>query len=217
MSYILEQPAVVIRLLIDHLLMTTVALSIALVIAVPIGLLITRYRRIAPIVLGVLGALYTIPSIALIILLLPLLGLNAKAVVVALVIYAQVILARNITAGLAGVDRVIVEAARGLGLNAWQRWWQVELPLALPVILAGVRLAALVCIAIAAIGAKFGAGGLGTLLFEGIQQAGRYDKIWAGTIAVSLLAFAVNGLLLWLEREIDPMRRVKGVADLPRP
>jgi osmoprotectant transport system permease protein len=217
MSYILEQPAVVIKLLFDHLLMTTVALSIALVIAVPIGLLITRYRRIAPIVLGVLGALYTIPSIAVIILLLPLFGLNAKAVVVALVIYAQVILVRNITAGLAGVDCVIVEAARGLGLNARQRWWQVELPLALPVILAGVRLAALVCIAIAAIGAKFGAGGLGTLLFEGIQQAGRYDKIWAGTIAVSLLAFAVNGLLLWLEREIDPMRRVKGVADLPRP
>jgi len=85
-------------------------------------------------------------------------------------------------------------------MNLWQRWWQIQVPLALPIFLAGLRIAAVVAIATATIGAKFGAGGLGTLLFEGIAQAGRADKIWAGAIAVALLAFTLNGLLLGLER-----------------
>jgi osmoprotectant transport system permease protein len=94
-------------------------------------------------------------------------------------------------------------------MNAWQRWWRIELPLALPIILAGLRIAAIVAIAIAAIGAKFGAGGLGTLLFEGIAQTGRYDKIWAGAIALAVLALAVNGALIALERVFDPQARIR--------
>jgi osmoprotectant transport system permease protein len=153
--------------------------------------------------MAVLGAIYTIPSIALIILLIPLFGLNARAVIVALVLYAQVILVRNVAAGLREVDPAIREAARGMGMNAWQSLWQVELPLALPVILAGLRIATIVSIAIATIGAKFGAGGLGTLLFAGIAQAGRIDKIWAGTLVVSALALALNGALLAVERRFQ--------------
>jgi osmoprotectant transport system permease protein len=198
---------VVLGLLIDHLAMTIAALAIALAIALPISLLVVRFRRVAPLALGALGVLYTIPSLALMILLLPIFGLNAKSVIAALVVYAQVILVRNILAGLRAIDPAILEAARGMGMNAWQRWRQVQLPLALPVLVAGVRLAAVVSIAIATVGAKFGAGGLGRLLFDGIQQAGRYDKIWAGAIALAALAFAVNGALLAVERAVDPMRR----------
>ena len=93
-------------------------------------------------------------------------------------------------------------------MSLWQRWWQVQVPLILPIFLAGLRIAAIVTIAIATIGAKFGAGGLGTLLFDGIAQAGRYDKIWAGAITVSLLAFAINGVFLGLEWAANPSRKI---------
>ena len=116
---------------------------------------------------------------------------------------------RNIVAGLAAVDPAILEAARGMGMNAWQRWWRVQLPLALPYILAGVRIAAIVSIGIATTGAMFNAGGLGRLLFDGITQVGRYDKIWAGAIAVGVLALGVNWGLLALERAFDPAARIR--------
>ena len=208
MTFILSHPDIVGALLLQHLQMTGLALLIAIAIACPLALIITHYRWLQIPVLGALGILYTVPSLALIILLVPLLGLNANAVIAAMVLYAQVILVRNITVGLGQIDPAILEAARGMGMNGWQRWWQVQVPLVMPTFLAGLRLAAIVEIAIATIGAKFGAGGLGVLLFDGIAQAGRYDKIWAGTIAVSLLAFALNGGLLVLEWVSRPGNRI---------
>lgn len=200
MTYIIRNPGIILGLLVDHVLLSGMALLISALIALPIGILIARRERLASIVLVALSTLYTIPSIALIILLLPVFGLNGTSVVVALVVYSQVILVRNLIAGLRSIDPVLLEAAKGMGMNIWQRLWRVEIPLALPVMLAGMRIAAVVTIAIATIGAKFGAGGLGTLLFDGIAQAGRYDKIWAGAIVVSALALVVNKLLLNLEK-----------------
>jgi osmoprotectant transport system permease protein len=213
MSYILRNPGLVWSLLLAHLYMSGVALAVATAVALPVGRLIVHRARLSTAVLGVFGILYTIPSIALIILLLPIFGLNATSVIVALIIYAQIILIQNVIAGLKAIDPAVLETARGMGMNAWQTWWRVELPLALPLILAGARIAALAAIAIATIGAMFGAGGLGTLLFEGIAQA-RYDEIWAGAIAVSALAFAANGLLRWLEHASDP--RTKARRALPK-
>jgi osmoprotectant transport system permease protein len=157
--------------------------------------------------MGGLGMLYTIPSLALIIFLVPLFGLNATSVMVAMVLYTQVILVRNLTVGLDGINPAVLEAARGMGMSVRQRWWRVQVPLVLPVFVAGVRIAAIVAIAIATIGAKFNAGGLGKLLFDGIQT-NRYDKIVAGSIAVAVLAFAVNALLLWLEKRTNPVQRI---------
>ena len=97
-------------------------------------------------------------------------------------------------------------------MNAWQRWVRVQVPLILPIFLAGLRLAAIVGIAISTIGAKFGAGGVGVLLFDGIAQAGRYDKIWAGAIAVAILAFVINGALPTLEWASNPARRLSSNA-----
>jgi osmoprotectant transport system permease protein len=159
--------------------------------------------------MGVLGVFYTIPSIALIILLIPLFGLNATSVIVALIIYTQVILVRNFTAGLRAVDEIVLEAARGMGMSVGQIWWRVQLPLALPVMLAGVRIAAVVSVAVATVGARFGAGGLGTILFEGVTQTGRYDKIWAGAITVSLLALALNWGVARLEEHFDTEHRLQ--------
>jgi osmoprotectant transport system permease protein len=208
MSFIINQPTTVLILLLQHLQMTGLALMIATLFALPIALLITPYRWIATPVLTALGILYTIPSLALIILLVPFLGLTANAVIVAMVLYAQVILVRSLTVGLQQIDPFILEAAKGMGMNRWQQWWQVHFPLVLPMFLAGLRLAAIVEISIATIGAKFGAGGLGVLLFDGIAQAGRSDKIWAGVIAVGALALLLSSGLGLLEWWAQPGRRI---------
>jgi osmoprotectant transport system permease protein len=209
-SYILANPGIVWTLLLQHLQMTTVTLGIAVFVALPLALLITRYRWLTVPLMGVLGTLYTVPSLALIILLVPIFGLNTRSVIVAMILYTQVILVRNLAVGLQSIKPEILEAAKGMGMDAWQRWWQIQVPLTLPIFLAGLRLAAIVAIAIATIGAKFGAGGLGTLLFDGIAQAGRYDKIWAGSIAVGSLALMMNGAFLLLEWATQPARRIRG-------
>jgi osmoprotectant transport system permease protein len=209
MNYIFNNPDVVLKLLGQHIFVTGVALLIAIAISLPLSLFILRSARWTTFVLSVFGIFYTIPSIALIILLIPLTGLNAWSVIIALILYVQVILVRNNVAALNGIDPAILEAARAMGMNRWQLWWRVQLPLALPVMLAGVRIAAIVAIAIATVGAKFGAGGLGRLLFDGIAQTGRYDKIWAGAIAVAVLALAANLALVVLEQHFSFTRRLE--------
>ena len=171
--------------------MTMTALLIATAIALPLSMVLLRSKRLSTVTLGFLGVFYTIPSIALLILLLPIFGLNQNSVIAALVIYTQIILVRNMVTGLKGVPDATMEAASGVGMSGWQRWAKVQIPLALPVILAGMRIAAVVAVSIATIGAKFGAGGLGTLLFDGIAQQ-RYDKIWAGALTVAALAVGIK-------------------------
>jgi osmoprotectant transport system permease protein len=183
----------------QHLRLTLIALALALLIAVPLGILITRLRRLERPVMAVLGILYTIPSLALLVLLIPIVGLGADNAVIVLVIYAQVILVRNIVAGLNGVDPAIVEAARGMGMNARQRLMRVELPLALPVILAGVRIATVTIIGIGSIAALINAGGIGRLLFDGVSQFNE-QKVIAGSVAAATLAGLANVLLRLVER-----------------
>ena len=208
MEYLLEHPALVGELLLKHLQMTGTGLLVGLCVALPLGTFINRYHWLTIPVMGTLGILYTIPSLALIILLVPLFGLNALSVIVALTIYGQVIMVRNVVAGLDSIDRAIIEASYGMGMSVWTCWLRVQLPLALPIILAGVRIAAIVTIGIAAIGAKFGAGGLGKLLFDGIAQS-RNDKIWAGAIALAALAFTANGALQLLEWLLNPKTKIR--------
>jgi len=199
MRYLLDQPAVVLGLAAQHVWLTTAALTLALVVALPLGVLAARRPRVRGPLLGILGMIYTIPSLALFVLLIPLMGLGFGPALTALVAYAQVILVRNITVGLLGVDPGVLEAATGVGMTGWQRLWQVELPLALPVILAGVRVAVLAIIGIGTVAAFINAGGLGTLLFMGVSQS-HPDKIIAGALAVSALALTANALIHTLER-----------------
>lgn len=184
----------ILEMLSEHLQLTLYTLGIALLIAVPIGVLLTRNKTLQSPVLGVLSILYTIPSLALFVLLIPLSGLGQDTGIIALVIYAQAVLVRNIVTGLEGVPKPIIEAARGMGLNALQIFMQIELPLALPVILAGLRVATLSTIGIGSIAALVDAGGLGRLLFDGISQ-NNPQKIIAGAICVSALAIGANVLI----------------------
>lgn len=209
MRYLLEHPAVVLRLLGQHLGLAFVSLALAMLIALPLGVLAARRPRVRGPLLGVLGVVYTIPSLALFVLLIPLMGLGFVPAVTALVAYAQVILVRNITVGLLGVEPAVLEAARGMGMTPWQRFWRVELRLALPVVLAGVRAAVLTIIGIGTIAAFINAGGLGVLLFEGVAQ-GHPDKILAGAIGASGLALGANALLRGLEERALRAARGEG-------
>lgn len=187
------------ELLLQHIILTGSALLIAMLIALPLGVLIARVRWLRAPVLSVLGIIYTIPSLALLVMLIPMFGLGFVPALIALVAYAQLILVRNILVGLGGVDSALIEAARGMGMNAWQRFWRVEFPLALPLIIAGLRLAAISTIGIGTIAAYINAGGVGTLLFRGVDSGNR-RLIVAGALAIAGLAVAVNGVLRLAER-----------------
>ena len=179
--------------------MAAIALVIALAIALPLGWLIARVRWLRGPVLGVLGVIYTIPSLSLFVLLIPPLGLGLRTAIVALVAYAQLVLVRNILIGLVGIEPSIIEAANGMGMNGWQRFSRVEFPLALPLILAGTRVATLSIIGIGTVAAFINGGGLGRLLFDGVATGNR-PKIVAGSIAITILALGSNVILRFFEQ-----------------
>ena len=183
----------------QHLLLSASALVLALALALPLGVIAARRDALRGPLLGTLGLIYTVPSLALYALLIPVFGLGFWTAVVALAAYAQMILVRNVVAGIAGVDAGAVEAARGMGMTSWQVLWRVERPLATPVILGGIRVAFVSIIGIASIAAWINAGGLGTLLFAGIYQDNP-QKIVAGAVACAALALAADALLRGVER-----------------
>ncbi|MDR7419686.1 MAG: ABC transporter permease [Armatimonadota bacterium] len=198
MRYLVENPGVVLSLLGQHLWLSAVSLALALCIALPLGVLAARRPGLRGPIVGVFGVVYTIPSLALFVLLIPVMGLGVVPAVTALVAYAQVMLIRNVVVGLLGVDPAALEAARGMGMTPWQCFWRVELPLATPVVLAGVRVAVLAVIGIGTIAAFINAGGVGVLLFTGVAQS-HPDKIVAGALAASGLALVANAVLRALE------------------
>jgi osmoprotectant transport system permease protein len=191
MTYLEEHAGRVLALLAAHLELVVLALLVALAIALPLGIMATRSKREAPLLLGTLGAIYTIPSLALLALLVQAVGLGPLPIFIALVAYAQFMLVRNVVAGIEGVDPAIRDAALGLGMSPRQSLFRVELPLAAPVILGGVRIAAVAMVALATLGGYVGAGGLGTLIFTGLALH-HNDEIIAGSIAVSALAIAID-------------------------
>ncbi len=199
MGYAFAHPAKLALLTAAHVEMVAAALAVALVIAVPLGVYAARRPHLSSWVLGVLGALYTIPSLALLAVLVELFGLGFAPIFVALVAYAQFMLARNVVAGINGVDRAQIDAARGLGMSPRQMLLRVEFPQALPVIVGGVRVAAIAAIAIATLGGYVGGSGLGVLIFNGLTLH-QPEMIVAGSLAASALAVAVDALLRLVER-----------------
>jgi osmoprotectant transport system permease protein len=199
MNYIAAHPLRVAALAAAHLEVVIVALVAALVLALPLGLFAARRPRVAPWLLGTLGAIYTIPSLALLAVLVQLFGLGFAPIFVALVVYAQFMLARNVVAGVNGVDPAQVDAARGLGMSPNQVLLRIEFPQALPVLLGGVRIAAIAMIAIATLGGYVGGVGLGVLIFNGLTLH-QPQMIVAGSLAASALAIAVDALLRLAER-----------------
>ena len=202
MNYLVNNFNVVAELFLQHLQLTLTVIFFSLIIGMPLGLLLARIRWLRGPVMSILGVIYTIPSLSFFVLLIPLFGLGTRPAIIALTAYAQLLLIRNWLVGLTTIDPAILEAARGMGLNGWQRFWQIEFPLALPMLLAGVRLVALSSIGIGTIAAFINAGGLGVLLFQGVITA-NYDKIFTGALAVTVLSFAANYFIRFLERRAE--------------
>ncbi|MCL2655046.1 MAG: ABC transporter permease [Coriobacteriia bacterium] len=183
----------------QHLLITGVALLASVLLAALLTLAFLPHRRASSVVVNLLGAFYSIPSLALFALMIPLLGIGLAPALVVLVLYNQFLLVRNFIDGFNQVDPAPVEAATGLGMTARQILWQVKFPLAFPVLMAGVRLAVISTIGIATIAAVVNAGGVGTILFEGLQSQDPVKLVW-GTLLVGGLAIALNALLSAVER-----------------
>ncbi|MGA7313272.1 MAG: ABC transporter permease [Silvibacterium sp.] len=192
------------ELTLEHLWLTSAAMLFATAISVPAGIWLTRSPRWAKPVLALANILQTIPSLAMFGFLLPLPWLGERAAriaIVALTAYALLPILRNTYAGIQGIDPSVIEVARALGLTGTQRLFKVELPLAVPVILAGLRTATVTCVGIATIAAAVGAGGLGELIFRGVASVDN-RLVLAGAIPAALLALAADGLLGLLEHRL---------------
>lgn len=195
------------NLLLAHLSITLVSLVIGLAIAVPIALLAVRHERIYLPAITAAGIIYTIPSLAFMALLIPLTGLEPATVIIPLVLYAQVVLIRNIVAAIHAVDPGLVEVGRAMGMTARQVQLRIVFPLALPVIIAGLRVATVTTIGIATIGPLFGVQNLGYLIFQGFNTS-YADQVLAGVIVVSLLAILVDIALLGVQRVLSRGRQI---------
>jgi osmoprotectant transport system permease protein len=203
MQYIFEHPERMLELTQEHVRLVGISILVAMVIGIPLGILITRLRWLEGSVMTTTGVLYTVPSLALFAILMPFTGLGATTVIVALVLYSLLAIVRNTVAGIDDVPPAALDAARGMGMTGSQRLLLVELPLAFPVILAGVRVATVAAVGIATVGALLGAGGLGRLIFEGISRVNT-DRIVAGALSASVLALVAD----WaLSRLGDVLRR----------
>ena len=194
MRYLVEHPERVLQLTADHVRIVGISILVAAAIGIPIGIVVTRLRWLEGPILTSSGVLYTVPSLALFAILIPYTGLGASTAIVALVLYSLLAIVRNTVAGIDGVPPAALDAARGMGMTGRQLLVLVELPLALPVILAGVRLATVAAIGIATIAAVIGAGGLGRLIFDGIRLIDP-EPIVAGTVVASALALSADWAL----------------------
>ena len=191
-------------LTLEHIWMAAAALLLAVAIAVPTGIWLTRSPAWARPVLGIVNVLQTIPSLAMFGFLLPLPWLGERAAriaIVALTAYALLPILRNTYAGIRGIDPTLLEVARALGLTDTQRLFKVELPLAASFILAGMRTATVTCIGIATIAAAVGAGGLGELIFRGVASVDN-RLVLAGAVPAALLALVADAALGLLERAV---------------
>ncbi|MEL7221478.1 MAG: ABC transporter permease/substrate-binding protein [Bacteroidota bacterium] len=188
-----------VQLVLEHIGLTLLSLLLACIIAIPLGVFIARKPKAAGLTLGAAGILQTIPSIALLGSLIPILGIGVKPAIFALLIYAILPILRNTYTGITGVDKSITEAAQGMGMTPVQVLQKVELPLALPVVLAGIRTAAVINVGVATLAAYIGAGGLGDFIFKGIAL-NNGDMILAGALPAALLAIIFDQLLAFLPK-----------------
>jgi osmoprotectant transport system permease protein len=189
----------------EHVLISLTALAVAAAISLALGIWAARRPRVFAATLALTGALYTVPTLAFLALLIPLVGLGKANVIIAMVAFSLVIMTRNVATGIRDVPADIVEAAKGMGMSARQVLARVELPLALPVIVAGLRVATVTVVSVTTVGAYVNAGGLGTLIFNGIATD-HAPKIWTGALAACALAVAADLALASLERSLKSRR-----------
>jgi osmoprotectant transport system permease protein len=206
LQFIIQNHIEVLDLTAEHLWLVGASITLAVFIGIPLGILITRWPVLSKPVLGGANIIQTVPSLALFGFLLPAPWIGARAdriAILALILYALLPLIRNTYTGIRGVDPAVVEAGRGMGMTDSQLLWQVELPLAFSVIIAGVRVATVLSIGLATIAAAIGAGGLGEFIFRGLAMVNN-QIILAGAIPAAALAILADTSLGWLEKRLSP-------------
>src|SRR5947209_20417741 len=210
-NYDLTDPESIPNLFLKHLSFVGITMLISLIIAIPVGILLARYRRFYLPVVSISGLLYTIPSIAAFALLIPFTGLSPATAIIPLVIYNQLVLIRNTTAAINGIDPLLIEVGRAMGMKPQQILFRVTLPLALPVIVAGIRIATVTTVGIAALAALVGQSDLGDLIFQNIAFFDP-DPIAAGAILMAAFAIIADLLLLSLQVALNRGRSALSVA-----
>jgi osmoprotectant transport system permease protein len=215
-QYALDNLVAVLELTLEHIALVSVAVGLATLTGAPIGIAITKNENVAKTVLYIASVIITIPSIALFGIMIPLLsvfghGIGYVPAVIAVLLYSQLPIIRNTYTAINNVNPALREAALGLGMSKNQRLRMVEIPLAVPLIMAGVRTAVVLNIGVMAIAAYIGAGGLGTLISRGISQSDPRQLI-IGAVAVSLLAIVVDYTLLALQKRLTPKGTERDVS-----
>ncbi len=210
-QYMKENISQIGELLLEHIEMTAVAVGLAIVIGVPLGIFISYVKKMGKPIIGAANVVQAIPSMALLGLAIPLLGIGALPAVVMVIIYSLLPIIKNTYTGISGIDPELVEAAKGIGLTKWQVLYKVKLPLALPVIMAGVRISAVTAVGLMTMAAFIGAGGLGYLVFSGIRTVNNL-QILAGAVPACLLALLVDFLMGLIEKLVTPVSLQKSFA-----
>ena len=203
-QFIAQNHTEVLELTLEHLWMVGISTLLAIMVGIPLGILITRWPALNKPVLGTANIIQTVPSLALFGFLLPVPWIGARAerlAILALTLYALLPLIRNTYAGIKGVDSSVIEAGRGMGMTDRQLLFQVQLPLALGVIIAGVRVATVISVGLATIAAAIGAGGLGEYIFRGLAMVNN-QLILAGAVPAAALALLADVSLGWLEKRL---------------
>jgi len=199
--YFYERRGIVLLSTLRHIEVSLIAVILSIVIAVPLGILITRYRKMAHLVVNSANVGQTIPSLAILGMVIPVLGIGLKPAVFALVLRGVLPIINNTYSGIVNVDRSVIEAGKGMGMRNREILRLVELPLSFPVIMAGIRTATVLSISVATLAALIGAGGLGDLIFQGIVMADR-NLLLVGSIPTAILAIGADLLLGWLEKRL---------------
>ena len=210
-NYMSQHFSQITELLLEHIVMTVIAVGLAIVIGVPLGILISYVKRLSGPIVGVANVIQAVPSMALLGLAIPLLGIGTLPAVVMVIIYSLLPIIKNTYIGISGIDPAMVEAARGIGLTRWQVLYKVKLPMALPVIMAGVRISAVTAVGLMTMAAFIGAGGLGYLVFSGLRTVNNL-QILAGAIPACILALIVDFLMGIVEKLVTPVSLQKNFS-----
>ncbi|WP_419775293.1 ABC transporter permease [Ignavigranum ruoffiae] len=190
----------------EHLYIAFVALLLGVLVAVPLGILLTKVPKVAKFVIGLASIFQTIPSLALLAFMIPLFGIGKVPAILAMFIYSLLPILRNTYVGMDQVDENLKDAAKGMGMTSWESNRKVEIPMAMPVIMAGIRLSAVYVVAWTTLASYISAGGLGDFIFNGLQLY-KIDLILAGTIPITILALLTDLLLAKLEKYLEPQIR----------
>jgi osmoprotectant transport system permease protein len=201
--YIINNHQYILKLTIQHIQVSITAIGLAIIFAVPLGILLVRFRKAANIVIGIVGVLQTIPGLALLAIMIPLLGIGFKPAVAALFMYSLLPILRNVYTGLVEVSPTIIKAAKGMGMTRSQVIFKIQVPIAMPIIVAGIRTAAVICVGTATLAALIGFGGLGSLIYAGIMQINTVQII-TGALFSALLAVLADQAFNLFEYLITP-------------